>query len=464
MSTTQSNGSNRWVNRFPQNLTDDYIRSRVERIPVALEHLGKGTPDEDAREFQLVLKKVFAAPDQVCQILRRLVAIGRAHASEHFRDTGYYSQLVYQGYQGCTTQRALPICVTGHAGVGKSEILGALDRLLGTFEPIDVPTIKGIPNVPAWTLTVSERTTLNHLFDLILRRNESSNKHESLDPTAQQTAARKRRDTSPLLDVLRRLAYRDGVCLLTADEFQFLTQSNAANALITKLLLQLHSIGPRLIYAANFSMIHGLFRRPPQDRDRLLSDPLIVSPHARDGGDWVYTFDRLIAVAPQVLALKIRSDGDQLHSYTYGITRKLVDLWVLAYRMQRERGQHVVTMQSIEKAQRSAQYASHREDVNILTNQSIRGRKIREELWCPFESMDKGTVVEATSAIEHFEERVEERLLRRSLTPAESNAVTAFEKGRAAIKLQDNVVSLARPTRANKSDLLAGDAAFDETL
>lgn len=446
-----------WINRFPENPTEDYIARRVNVPARPIRDLGKHSPEIDARRLEAGLKQVYVPTSNVCQILQRMSNFGRAHAMENFPNTAGYVGGLYQDH--LANSSPLPICFTGPAGVGKSELLKAYERLIGEFPPISIAGVEGIPNIGAWFMRVNERASINQLLSPILEPANHANRVETLSETGS-----KNRDLVKLLQLSRRRAHRDGVCIAFADEFQFRTQSQDATSLITKLLYQLWTIGPRLVFVSNYSLLHSLKKRPDQDRDRLLSNPIVLHPSAIGSRDWSKTLEELFRVGPEVFQLRNDQDSDALHHYSFGVNRRLVDLLVLAYRMQREKKSSTVKLADIEKAQKSADFSCHRETVNILTKQSITRRMERADLWCPFESLESNNVIQADAVIERFERRVQDDLLRSSLTPEERKVVQSVETPLRKGKRRDTVVQIGKPGPLTKFSLLNGDASFLKNL
>ncbi|WP_141211464.1 hypothetical protein [Rhodoferax sp. TH121] len=197
------------------------------------------------------------------------------------------------------------------------------------------------------------------------------------------------------LKTARKRAYRDGVALLLADEFQFLTASASANTRITQTLLSMGYCGLPTVYVANHSLLHRLLRRPQEDRDRLLADLMILSPDTPESDDWSDTLAALIAVSPEIFRINPKTDAPQFHRYCAGIKRAAVGLLVEGYRIARSQtndGRFTVNMEHIQSAYRSHLFFAHRIDIEIVTQQLILGRQVdnkRNDLWCPIGQPDR---------------------------------------------------------------------------
>ncbi|WPC68011.1 hypothetical protein SBP18_05720 [Rhodoferax ferrireducens] len=446
-----------WIDRFPESPSDAFISSRVKIPAKPIIGLGVSSSDVDARQLEAGLKQVYFPTSNACDILRRFSSIGRAHALEYFPDTPSYVSGLYHDLAPSTN--SLPICFTGLAGVGKTELVKAFERLIGTYPAFNIAGMEGIPNIAGWYMRVNERASISQLLLPILEPITSP-----VSEYSESSSGHKSPDIVRLLQRARRRAHRDGVCVAFADEFQFRTQSQDATALITKLLYQLWTLGPRLVFVSNYSLLHTLKRRPDQDRDRLLSSPMVLHPCSSRSDDWNKILEELFRVGPDVFRLNAAQDGEALHQFSFGVHRRLVDLLVLAYRMQRDMKKLTVSLADIERAQRCEEFSTHRETVNILIEQSITKKMVRPDLWCPFQSLPSNNVVHSDEMVDRFVRKVQNDQLRSSLTSEERGVVEAIEGPKHRSRTRANVVAIGRPKALTRETLLDGEACFDETL
>ncbi|MBF0762878.1 transposase, partial [Dysgonomonas mossii] len=56
------------------------------------------------------------------------------------------------------------------------------------------------------------------------------------------------------------------------DETQHINTGEGASK-VTDILLTMAAIGPPVIFVSNYSLVHRLFRRNSEDKQRLLSEP-----------------------------------------------------------------------------------------------------------------------------------------------------------------------------------------------
>ena len=184
---------------------------------------------------------------------------------------------------------------------------------------------------------------------------------------------------------LPREAYRLGVGLLAVDELQFMTQSASANTRVAQTISQLSLLGPPLVYAMNYSLGHRLMRRPPEERQRLLARPLVLLPAPAGDISFVELLDAYQKVAPDLLKFDPRNDAPVIREWTAGLRRLVVDL--ISLDAERAlRAKTCVTVATLAQVYRSQSYSANREDVEAMHVQNVTGRKVREDLWCPFES------------------------------------------------------------------------------
>lgn len=448
---------------------DDEALDRVIAIRPDPVRLGLDTPVADADRLRGKLKSVFISSFQIRRAIRRLLDHGRSHAERTFgSDEGFVKGLYQIDPWLQSSEQA--VCITGLAGVGKSELLYAIRRLIcnGDLEHL-VGDYGPWPLKPLWNVTLKDGVGLAAMFSEHLGLELAG--HELLDDSGKldtNTDGNKRIPPRRVLQLARRLSWREATALLWADEMQFITHGNA-NAKATAVLLQLMTIGPRLVFCSNYSMLHGLMHRNQQDTQRLLANPIILHPDVAGSQDWCGYLAELQRVAPAALTFDVGVLQDMIHELTYGIRRLVVQLLSVAYERARQRGRQTVKVDDIHEAYRSDSYLYARKDIEILQRQDIEGRMVRADLWCPFDSEVPGAgnseVVTLASAVKEFEARVESDLLMASLLPRQASAIRDLSPSprnvEGTAELGQKVVRIRRK-KTTKESLVNAVRRFEE--
>jgi hypothetical protein len=407
--------------------------------------------------LEAALAKVVVPDPQTRDLLRQLIAKAQAHATANLDSDASFLKGIYSKRPWGEARRAA-ICLTGLQGVGKSELLLALGRILsrqpGTF---GVAGHLNIPLVPFWMVTLAKGDGLNELLRKYIDPLWEAELGDAKEKPSKNWSIPK------LLGLAQHRSWLNATCLAVVDEFQWIAASSSANARAASVLLKLHSIGPLLVYCANFSLGHKLILRPPEEHDRLLSRPLIMKQFAPESPEFTAYLAALQQVAPDLLTFDLNRDAEQVYLYTYGIRRKMVDLLVAAYQIScRKGGRGIVGAQELLQAYRSELYLTHRGHVEVLFRQQVTGKMEQKDLWCPFGSMGlvRSNVTDAEKIVTAFEKRTEDALLDAALTPAEAVAAAAIERDKPKKSVPGKVIRFGRG-KVTKEDLLAGAACLD---
>ncbi|ABD68794.1 hypothetical protein Rfer_1053 [Rhodoferax ferrireducens T118] len=424
--------------------------SDIEQLAIPLNLTGRHL----LPEFELLcggLKKIFLCSTQDKEILLQFLALGEAHAAIHYPSTlahvkGINAKLPW----GDTTCPATML--TGLAGTGKSELLKALNRLLGNESFLDLPGHDRVPLVPGWFMNVKEGSSPNSLLLPWIEQKKVVSKCNKVDSTEEYQ--RKDLNLPRLAELSRRVAFRDGVCIISIDEFQFISKSTSANSLATNLLLRLLAIGPRLIFGANYSLAHRLDARGQEDRQRLLARRIYLKPENLCSPDGIRLLKEYFKILPMDFTLDAIAVAQQVQDYTFGIKRLVVDLLAISWVHAKKSGgvKANVTTDDLRCAFLSRDFCANRVDVEILQRQEIEKRQIRRDLWDPFFSEQQDNVFEVVPAISAFEKRVEERRLDSFLTPNERLGFDAIKKLVGATPKEANVVPM-NPLKRSKQGL-----------
>lgn len=335
-------------------------------------------------------------------------------------------------------------CLTGLPGVGKSQVFAAFERL---FPPasIAIPAHGNFLLRSTWRMTVKAGSSLRLLVSDHYR-------HRDAVPSRMLSFG----------SVQRELCTQ-GIASLHADELQFLTQGEG-NTLPAKLLNQLGRLGPPLVFAANYSLIHRLNTRPQEEKQRLLTKPIFLHPDTPDSNDWKAFVRALIGTIPEFGKLDFHETQLLLHSYSFGLRRLTASLLTQAYVSMRARNANYVEALDIDHAYRSEAYATNRSDVEILVARLEKSNEKRRDLWCPLpgsgtSTNSAGNVV-PHPAIKAHQERLGQAALAGSMTPSERLLAGLSENGEPKT---DKPREPPKPN-ATSNALLEGAAALQGTI
>lgn len=349
-----------WVSRFTGLLNRDEIRKRVELRPKPILDIGNLSPPEASDRVEAALKRLFYPSAECLDFLHQWAWIAWAHSREMYRTPRSFVEGVYQ-QQSPLQEFYFPWCLTGLAGVGKSALLNALERLMP--EPKTVTTADGtvFPLVSYRAITVRASSTPRDILTQFAQREGG---------------------VRVLTNLLRRLAYRDGWALVLQDEFQFATQSSQASTRVAQMILAMCYIGVPAVYIANFSLLHKLNSRNQEDRHRLLGRVEELHPDAYDSEDWRTLLAWQREIASDVFTYDPDGDAEAIHSLTAGVKRNLMMLLNTGFKIAFA-NDRVLDYSVLEKAYKSRAYATFRDDVEALAKLYGSFRNSRKDLWCP---------------------------------------------------------------------------------
>lgn len=377
------NTAHSFSKRFAGPWTDKVLRSRIAVKVEPLKGLADIGPVEAGSRLEACFKTVVVPTNQMIAIVRQLIERAKAYCDQVYPDTVAVRALMYGSSPSPTKENCQATCLTGLAGVGKSVLFDAFCRVFGTSEFIEIPGHARLELQACWRMTIRGRAGFTQMVHPHFRDQTEVSANRILEAAVSEAAAQ-------------------GIALILPDEFQFIT-SGSANTMMANLLFRLAQVGPPVIYACNFSMLHSLWRRPQQDRDRLLLNPIILHPEEL-GGDWKTTVEGYLEVAEEFALLNNESDIRLLHDYTYGIKRSLRSILVLAYLQMRRDKQPQVTKKHLTAAYKSFEYGAMREDVENLVQGAVTKSLLRKDLTCPFGS--SASVPLAKNVVEHPPARV----------------------------------------------------------
>lgn len=400
--------SNPWVNRFDPIASIEAIREKTQLRVDPLLGLESMSAQEAADRIKDALKGTFYPTKRSCQIMQVAVHTAASHATRHHPNSKVHLAQCYA--EKLDIEPYVPMLLTGLAGTGKSHLRKAIERLFP--EPSSITIHEGhgeFPLVSLQSITVQGRNSV----PAILRMLASPDVIDS-EKTPQLTN---------LYDSCAQRQYLCGVCCIVVDELQFLTQSNTANTLITQVLLGLSYVKVPYLVVANYSLVHRLKRRKPEERQRLLSHPIVLLPDGPDTEDWIAVLKEYQRVVPGIYGFDFSECAAHLWSFTAGLKRELVSLLFLSYKLARRANRFQVAWPDVETAYLSAEYSDSRSDIETLILHGVSSSALSEDLRCPFEIADSETEKFNAALRAAREAKVAASALQASITTTERKAI-----------------------------------------
>jgi len=416
-----------WAKRF-MGLSDEVIEARTRLTPSPLLNLNAYPAYEAANLMWNTLREVFILTPRTLKVIRRIIAEASAFSDQVYPDEKAFKRRLYN-----PVVDPLPaICLTGPAGVGKSTLLKAMSRLFDETGYIDAGGGHNLPMRTFFYYKVYRGCRDNQILQafiescLVLSLKEGDVvEDDPKEPPQPETV----KSVTRALALAQRLAARDGIAAVILDELQFLTQSTVANTAVTATLLGMTYLGPPLVFASNYDMVHRLKQRGQQDRDRLLSRHVPLLPEMlavpEDFQAWKAYLAECMAISGGALAFDPENDAQPLHCYTFGLRRKLLDLFRIAYRNARLQSRYTATMHDIEWAYCSGEYCEHRVDVEELISIQLGRPSSRKDLIFPFEMDAEETQIRTEEQKARHIEKITDQATAAALTPAEKRTYAA---------------------------------------
>lgn len=388
--------------RFTGCSDPEHIRLRVTVRPDPVEPLNDLDYLVASEIFADALKKIFIPNKFSIDFIKEAVDRAQLHHNEIFSSYVDYVSKIYTPPES----EVFPICLTGLAGVGKSQTIAALRKVLP--QPVNFSCDHYDGDI----------TLFSHWYKSA--RGNKSGKALLADFLSTENPGSIRGTLAKALQECRRRAVRDGVSLVILDETQHIN-TGLASAKITEILLTMAAIGPPMIYICNYSLAHKLLGRNSEDKQRLLSEPRIMLPDDPQSADWKDYISDCIRVSNGHIKADAIEFAEEVYRCTFGVKRLVVQLLKQAYIESRKDQRHHVELSDLARAYRSTSYTSNASEVEELQLQALRSRKStsRLDLKCPFElpSELKSNVIQFTKL--DRQKRVAAKVFESSLTEAE---------------------------------------------
>jgi hypothetical protein len=369
-----------WTRALQLPKSDEALSRKLRVAPVARPDLHEHTPKAAGELLDDCLKALFHPSAQDLRVVRTLADIAGAHAVRAYASLdafvrGAQIKPRVAGDPATLRNEMRLTMLTGPAGVGKSEVAQATAKLLWTETKVCAsPGMKPFPIRPIGAFSIGQDLKNASRLNAIA-------KSIGLEPQAS------RGDAADMSQLALRL-YQWGCCMLIPDEVQFITKTES-NAQVTSILLQLGRLGPPVVYVCNYDLGHKLKQRPPQDKARLLSKPIIMLPDPHDDPAFVGLLVDIGEVLAGVVQIDFEEHARQIHSWTFGIRRCVRNLFVVAYvlmrRDKRPASQALrLTIAHLHSAYEHVDYEESKEAVIESRNALNSIGKADSDFRCPF--------------------------------------------------------------------------------
>lgn len=437
-----------WRDRFEGLDNLDTIKARCERRPAPLELLSHLPPSSAAAMIERVLEEeLYIITPNVGRMIQRIVRHCQAACDIRYPDKVTVRDRCYDPDYGSPV--VAPLCVAGPAGVGKSALRKAIARLFPTSDCL-IELDGHHTGLPMRGFVIETVKPDDRNAGLLVRLGQR------IGIDLEHDAAVKDYD-----NFLRGVLYREGVAGIGLDEFQHATLSTA-NARITSLILTVTALGVALIYFCNYSLLHRLLKRPQEDKDRLLANVDILLPEPAGSTGWLELVKAAVAALGPNARIEAKASAGLLGNLTGRLPRNLRRLLALGYRLARESGRSVVTIDDVEKAYHSRAFASARADIGEMEKLANGGweKTKRLDLCCPEEFLDDLPPPPGCSSGEEKFRAMAQHLVDASLTLEEKRGAS-IARAAAGTKPSPKVVPISGRKPRSAASLLEAHKAYD---
>ncbi|MFC5694514.1 AAA family ATPase [Pseudomonas sp. GCM10022186] len=426
-------------------LTDtNRIREIVTVRPNPVADLGALETPVGAEKLSNALKEIYLPNQFSIDLIKEMVGRAVLYCREVFDSEKSYLSRVYSP----PDSEVAPICLTGLAGVGKSQTIKALKKVLPSPVGLSLNHFEGVHKLTS------------HWY--VSARGKAGGKQILADFIGEESS-KGRPTVAKLLVECRRRANRDGVSLLMLDETQHINTGDGVSR-VTDILLTMAAIGPPMVYVSNYSLVHRLLRRNSEDKQRLLVEPRIMVPDSPESEAWRDYIGECIRVSNGYLSSHEDELIEEVYRSTFGIKRLAVQLIKIAFVESRVAGRQSIDISDVHRAYRSAEYSVNRADVEELQRQAIESRTSggRLDLRCPFELPVhlKSNVIAFAKA--DRDQRVANKAFLSSLNEMERSTLAQMSSDPPASNEGSLAPSKRKPVpKATKADLID---AFNQLL
>jgi energy-coupling factor transporter ATP-binding protein EcfA2 len=436
--------SNPWAAQYELMNDRETIMERVTLKPLPFSESFIATKQFSADLLSKRFSDCYLPTERDLDFIQLMLSKAKAHAISYFPDQRVFRKTLHS--QDIEMPPAKPVMLCGQAGVGKSSLASALQRLMA-FEQrsLQVQGFSGDWKLTPFSLVqMSGIHSLGDVYRLLIASDDIiSSKTYCVGRRAQGYAIRK--------------LYREGSCLLGLDEFQFVSQGLTANALITKILLGVAYLGVPFFYICNYSLVKRLLARNSEDIQRLLSEIVVLEPAPPESSDWKMLLAEYQRIGVNLFEFQLADEGKKLWTMSAGIKRHLVVLICAAYRFASASGRRTVRFQDISTAYESMAFSAQRRDIELLISQAIQGKSLRADLWCPLSGRSEQSSSYLAALKQERKAKLADASATAALTAQESGALLRIRGAKA-----DDVLSSLKPQTKPKNPV--GKASADDLI
>lgn len=359
-----------YTSRYEDALAPGVIKLRAESHGSPAEDLMSVGVEEACQKLECGLKEVLLVTVQLEKAIRSEIERALSHSKVVYKIPGAALAAAYSGV--APGDGTPPSFVTGLAGVGKTRLRLAIQRILVGDRKISLDAAHpSVPLIDYVDCVVGKKASVS----AVLRTFASPGTAGGNVKLGQEELGRE----------CARWMRVSGVCLFGGDETQFMAQSTGASTLITRTLLALAELQVPWFVIANYSMGWKLRSRPPEATQRLLSRPIVLLPDPPASEDWVALLSAYQVVLDEAVSFSLLDHRVELWNLCAGLKRLLVNLLVLSYWIARSAGSTRASWAHVRQAFNSVRYATARDDVNFLIAHAGQKKSLRKDLLCPFD-------------------------------------------------------------------------------
>lgn len=459
MTAKEDTATNPWLAGLDELANADVVYQKAYRAAEPVRFAKQLSLEQRMQLVNDALEAVYVPTERGCQVMVSWIARITAFLRHRYPDKKTYLSTIYGGVPAC--QHPSFVCLTGPAGVGKSALIDALQRVLPSPRTVAIdPAHRKVPIQLLQRIKVGGNDTNN----MILR--------SVANPAFIQQSLRLSQANA--IAHLTQWFYSCGAGALVVDEMQFLTQSATANTRVAKLLMALGFPGVPVTYVANYSLGHRLKSRPHEERQRFLAESIVIEPERGASASWHTLVEEYVRACPQLLKFDPTRDADELFRLSAGLPRVLRQLVLAAMRQFGREKRAAITIDTLRYAYRSRGFDTQRTDVEALMSlgeSSLLARR-RKDLVCPFSgpSVDRvdttirdKAVGNARSGPLKSDQHVPlsaQSMLESTLTPEGQKTLKDLRRSKAVVtnkgKSGASVHSIRRKHGLTEADLYAG--------